>query len=184
MNEQKEERKPANPANFRPTLAFFRANAKGTGCALEMNLIPATGADEGCIMASFANQMTVGDRRGAVPVYPHFDWEHKLVVKLGFDDLCEMLQVFRGERETLGEEEKGLYHRTKDFFTKINLRHLVEPTSCYSFELYRTATNGEESHAHMILKPAEALGLCCAIENSLGVICFGVPKEVRNAAAA
>ena len=80
-----------------------------------------------------------------------------------------------------------------------NLRHIVEPTSCYSLELFRTSRDGQgESRSRFILAPNEALGVSLAIEKSFGVICFGIPmlvphdtskyrretREARNAQAA
>ena len=106
--------------------------------------------------------------------------------------------MFRGECESI-EDGKGLYHRTARFYTRIVLRHMIEPLAGYSLELYRTSNDGkDESNARIILSDAEALGLGLAIENSFGVISFGIPmlvehdttayrreaREARNAAAA
>jgi hypothetical protein len=119
-------------------------------------------------------------------------------VKLDFSDLTRIVQVLRGECESI-EDGKGLYHRTARFYTRIALRHMVEPMAGYSLELYRTSNDGkDESNARIILSDAEALGLGLAIENSFGVISFGIPmlvehdttayrreaREARNAAAA
>lgn len=95
----------------RPKLAFYHANAKGTGCALKLERRPASAEAEGCFMATIANQMTVGDRRAPNPVYPRFDWEGAIAFKLGFSDVCKMLQVLRGECESL-EDGHGVYHRS------------------------------------------------------------------------
>lgn len=199
MNENsRQDAVPAKVGQYRPNLAFYHANVKGTGCAMKLSLHPAHDDTDGCIMMTMANQLTIGDRRGPNPVFPKFDWDGKLTVKLDFSDLTRIVQVFRGERESI-EDGKGLYHRTARFSTRIALRHMVEPESCYSMELYRTSGDGkEESSARIVLSGAEALGLCLAIENSFGVISFGIPmlvehdtsayrrevREARNAAAA
>ena len=190
-----------NPAaalpTYRPSLRFFHANQKGTGCAVSLELHPAHDRVDGSIMAKVANQMTIGDRRGPNPTFPRFDWENAISVKLDFSDLCKMLQVFRGECESL-EGDRGLYHKTARATTRIVLRHLVDPVSGYSFELYRTPTNGEESRTHILFSPWEALGLAEAIAGSMSVISFGIPvviphdtsayeaenREFRNARAA
>lgn len=197
-----------NPANetktvpavgqFRPKLTFYHPNAKGTGCAVEMALHPAHDRTDGSIMMRIANQMTIGDRRGPNPTYPRFDWENTICVKLGFLDLCQFLQVLRGECETINGD-RGALHRSPSGLTRIQLRHLVEPIQGYSLELYKTPANGgEETRAHMLLNPAEALGLCESIAGSLYLVSFGIPmlvphdtsayeaqtKELRNAAAA
>lgn len=183
---------------YRPKLTFFHANMKGTGCALSLELHPAHGETEGSVWACFANQLTVGDRRGPNPTYPRFDWEGRIVVRLCFSDLTQMLQVFRGECESVAEG-KGLFHRSATANTRIVLAHFVSPVAGYSFEVFRTGLDGkDESHAHFVFSPAEALGVAAALESSFGVICFGVPlaierdttayraavKERRNATAA
>ena len=94
--------------------------------------------------------------------------------------LSRIVQVFHGERESLGDG-KGLYHQTARFSTSIVLRHIIEPESCYSFELYRKSRDGkDESSARIVLSDTEAFGLCRAMENSFGVISFGIPMLVEH----
>ena len=182
---------------YRPKLRFYHASARGTGCALQIELHPAHDLTDGSLMMSVANQMTIGNRLGPNPTFPRFDWENKITVKLDFNDLSKMLQVFRGECESL-ENDQGLFHRSPSGMTKIVLRHIVEPVQGYSLELYRTPVQGEEQRAHFMFFPHEALGLAEAIAGSLAVISFGIPtviphdtsayeratKELRNASAA
>ena len=124
--------------------------------------------------------MTIGNRMGPNPTFPRFDWENRICVKLDFNDLCAMLQVFRGECESINGD-LGLYHRTAKATTKIRLRHLVDPVSGYSLELYKTpAGGGEESHAHLLLSPAEALGLCESIAGAMYLVSFGIPMLVPH----
>lgn len=160
--------------SFRPKLSFFHASPRGTGCAMMLELLPAHGLTEGCIMMTLANQLTIGDRRGPNPVYPTFDMENRMVVKLGFLDLAKMLQVFRGECETI-DEDKGLYHRTAKFTSRITLRHVIEVSSGYALDIFRYGGGVEDQHAGIVLSSAEAMGLAKAIEDSLGVLCFGIP---------
>ena len=159
---------------FRPRLSFFHANARGTGCSVQLEVRPAHGITDGSILMTLANQLTVGDRRGPNPVYPTFDRENRIIVKLGFLDVAKMLQVFRGECETI-DDGMGLIHRSAQFNTKIALRHLVEPVSGYMLDVYRSANGREDQHAGFLFSPAEAMGLTKAIEDSLGVLCFGIP---------
>ena len=162
------------PPPLRPRLSFFHANARGTGCAVMLELRPAYGIVEGCIMMTLANQLTVGDRRGPSPVYPTFDMDNRMVVKLGFPDLTKMLQVFRGECESISDGQ-GLFHRAGCGQTRISLRHLVEPIVGYSLDLYRTLPGGQETSSRFFFSPAEALGLTEAVCGSMAVICFGIP---------
>ena len=106
--------------------------------------------------------------------------------------------IFRGECEAI-DEGRGLYHRSPRASTRIVLRHLIEPTPGYSFELYRTQSVGDgENRARILFNPAEALGLCESIAGALYLVSFGIPmliphdtsvylaetKEMRRAVAA
>jgi len=162
---------------YRPKLRFYHANAKGTGCAVAMELHPAHDDTDGSIMVCMSNQATIGDLRGPNPKYPRFDWDGSIFVKLDFSDLCRILQVLRGECESI-DDGRGLYHATATATTKIVFRHIIEPFSGYSFELYRTLRNGGESHAHYVFSPWEALGLAEAIAGSMSVISFGIPMVI------
>lgn len=185
MNETITENKAMNSERLvgsgRPAFSFFHPNAKGTGCALMMELHPAHDLKEGSIMACFMNQKTVGDRRGSKPTYATFDTENKIWVKLDFYDLAKMLQVFRGECESL-EEGKGLFHQSVKYSTHIRLQHQLEVSPGYLLEVYRNVPgrNDADVSARITLAPWEALGLSLAIENSFGVICFGIPKVVAH----
>jgi len=164
---------------YRPQFAIYHPNGKGTGCALKMELHPAHGDVDGCIMMCLAQQKTVGDMRGPTRTFPTFDWENRICVKLDFADLCKFLQVFRGECESI-EDGKGLYHRSMRYTTRIVFRHLIDPVQGYSLEVYRdTVGRPDESRmAHIVLNSWESLGVGISFENSIGLICFGIPKTV------
>ena len=168
---------------FRPRLAIYHANAKGTGCAIKMELRPASGATDGGIFCTFAAQKTVGNRLGPNPTFPTFDWTEAHTVKLAFDDLTKMQQVFRGECESINGDH-GLWHRTASGNTKIILRHLVDPVPGYAFEaFFCPAGGGEERRWLFLLQPSEALGISEVISGSMYLVAFGVP-EVPKAAVA
>ena len=163
---------------YRPSLVFYRANAKGTGSAMKMELHPAHGDTAGCIMMSLASQKTVGDYRGPNPTFPTFDWENPITVKLDFIDLSKMLQVFRGECESI-EDGRGLVHRSPEGLAYIRLAHLIEPIPGYRLDVKLCDGVVIVEQRTIMLAPCEALGLTAAIESSLGVICFGVPGDVQ-----
>lgn len=170
-----------NEVKIAPRLALYHATGRGTGSAATFEVVPATAGDGGAIRLKLARQATVGNRQGPTPSYSRFDWEHALVVKLGFADLCAFLQVFRGERESLADG-RGLLHVSARAQTSIRLSHRVEPAPGYSLEVYRkTLASGEESRAAILLTDSEAVGLCEAIAGSMAVICFGVPVERPSA---
>ncbi len=166
---------------FRYQKVFFKANMKGTGGALKLALHPAHDSTDGSIWATFAKQMTIGDRHGPTPIYPRFDWDNAICVKLNFDDLSKILQVFRGYYESL-EEETGLIHQSPRGRTQIQLRHVTTETdSHYAFAVQRISRNGQTNmSANISLSEYEVLGLTAAIENMLGVICFGIPMVIER----
>ncbi len=160
----------------RPRLEFYHPNAKGTGCAMAMALRPSDSTQNGYVAVSFANQMTVGNSMGANPTFPTFDWENCVDVVLDFDALCAILQVLRGETESI-DGIHGIYHKYKGCCQKIQLRHLIDPVCCYSFEVFEALANGgEEKRVHMLLSPAEALGIYESIAGSMYLITFGIPR--------
>lgn len=162
-----------------PKLALYHPNAKGTGCAIILELYPATKEHEGFILCSFANQMTVGNPMGDNQNYPKFDWENGVVVRLWFDDLTHMLQVLRGETESI-HEGRGIFRKYKECSQRIQLRHVIEPVCGYSFEVFETPANrSDEKSAHMLLSPAESLGLCESIAGSMYLIAFGSPYATK-----
>lgn len=163
---------------YRPKLTFYRANARCTGGALKLEVHPAHDDVDGSIMATFAKQLTVGNRHVTPPVFATFDWENSICVKFDFNDLTKILEVFRGIKESL-EDGKGLFHVSPAGTTKISLRHLVDLDGAYAFDVSRNKLGSLESkNAHIMLSSNEAYGLAIAIEDSLGVICFGIPEVI------
>lgn len=174
-------------AGYRPRLSYYHANAKGTGSAINFELHPAHWASgacvEGSLFVSFAAQKTVGVRNGAETVFPSFDWKNKITFRLIMSDISQMLMVFRGMQESIADG-KGLFHRSARYSTVIKFEHRIEPYPGYVLEVYRKSIDGaDQQHAFISFSPAEALGLSLAIEQSMGVIAFGLP-EVRPRAAA
>ena len=162
------------PVNL-PCLRLYHPNGKGTGCAMVMKLRPADAAQDGFVVVSFANQMTVGNMNCDNPTFPRFDWENKVDVVLDFNDLCAILQVLRGETESIGDG-RGIFHRYKECCQRIQMRHLIDPVCGYSFEVFETSANrSDEKHVHMLLSPAESLGICESIAGSMYFIAFGSP---------
>ena len=159
-----------------PCLRLYHPNGKGTGCAMVMKLRPADAAQDGFVVVSFANQMTVGNPTGDNPTFPKFDWENRVDVVLDFNNLCAILQVLRGETESI-REGRGIFHKYKECCQKIQMRHLIDPVCGYSFDVLETSANGsDEKRMHMLLSRAESLGICESIAGSMYLIAFGVPR--------
>ena len=135
-----------------------------------MKLRPSDSTQDGFIVVSFANQMTVGNPTGDNPTFPRFDWENRVDVVLGFNDLCAILQVLRGETESI-RDGRGIFRKYKECSQRIQLRHVIEPVCGYMFEVFETP----EKRVHMLLSPAESLGICEAIAGSMYLVAFGSP---------
>ena len=141
-----------------------------------MKLRPADATQDGFVVVSFANQMTVGNLTGDNPTFPKFDWENSVDFVLGFDDLCAILQVLRGETESV-REGRGIFHKYNDCCQTIKFSHIVDPVCGYMFDVFEFHTKGgEERRAHMLLSPAESLGICESIAGSMYLIAFGVQR--------
>lgn len=180
MNPTETQKIVQKPTEYRPQLAFYHPNARCTGSAAKFELHPAHDNTSGCIMMSLANQISAASRSNQdSPTFARFDWEHRLVVKLDFIDLSQMLMVFSGKADSMGDQ-KGLFHRSAQAVTRILLRRIVEPVKGYSLDVYRTTNTHEESKSHIFLSDVEALGLLLAIEGVMSVIAFGIPRVIAH----
>jgi hypothetical protein len=165
---------------YRPRLSFYHANSKGTGSAARFEIIPACGERDGVIFMTLAQQKSIaaGSDAQGNRQYATFDWQNRVTVKLNFSDLCQMLLVFRGLATTI-MDGKGLYHDSRNTTTIINLTRQAEPYPGLSLDVSRR--NKVETEAairvRILFNGAEAFGLGTVLEQSLGVLAFGIPKE-------
>ena len=157
-------------------LLMCHANPKGTGSAMRLELHPAHGETDGSIRLVLAPQLTVGNCRKVPMVLPTFDWDNALKVKLDFTDATRVLQVLRGECESI-EEGKGLFHLSESGTLRILFRHLVDPLPGYHLEVERKdRTTGEERRVLFFVSTAEACGLAEAFAAAIPLVAFGVPE--------
>lgn len=158
-----------------PRLQILKSNCKGTGGALNLVLHPAHDLESGRITATLARQTAIANPNAEPPTYAKFDWDDAVGVDLGFDDLTKIIQVFRGECETI-DDGKGIYRRMPDGYMIANLLHVIVPMSGYILKISRSRIAPSDIDTRQIfLAPNEALGICAAIEASMGLVCFGVP---------
>lgn len=148
-----------------PSLRLCHLNMNGTGAALQMSVVPATADRDGGLKVQIAPQQKKVER--AVP--PTFDWEKAVKVTLTFEDTSKLLQVLRGECESL-ENGKGLYHQTAEGVCRIEFRHFIEPVVGYHLAL--SLRDGRE--AGFFMNTAEACGITEAISCVMGKIAFGL----------
>jgi len=166
---------------YRPRLSFYHANGKGTGSAAQFEVIPACGSRDGSVFLTLAQQKSVATGSASQGNRQHatFDWQNRITVKLNFSDLCQMLLVFRGQAATIAEG-KGLYHDSRNTTTIINLTRQTEPHPGLALDVSRKgkAEADPAARVRITLNGAEALGLGVVLEQVLGLLAFGIPKDV------
>ena len=155
-------------------LIFYHPNAGGTGVALQVE--PRVRRREtdrfNCFFMEMAAQKTVSERDGDKRVFPTFDWENKLTVKLEFPDLCEMLLVLEGKQDKVGGQKNGLYHDSEKANTVITFGRIPEKSG-YSFGLSRKDKgSGQLTRLTIGLSEAEAIGLRCILQAGLFFVTF------------
>jgi len=165
----------------RPAYSCCHPNAKGTGCTVCFEMHPAHDFVEGSVFVTFAPQRTVGSCEGGVRRLPSFDWENRITVRLSINEVAELLEVFRGYREKMGDG-KGLFHRTAKADTVITLEHRLEPSPGYLFGVSRKPAEGEQRRMGILISMKEAIVLSEALAGSLVFMAFGVPKVVSRPA--
>ncbi len=167
---------------YRANDAYVHASAKGTGSACRLELQPAHGDTPGCIFLSLAPQKTVASAQGGERVYPTFDWENKIVVKLDRGDLSQILQVLRGMQESI-QDGKGLFHRSARGLTVIKFAHQIDPRPGYLLAVSRKGGDGEVRQCWFVFDVDEAFCLMLTLEQAMLYICLGIPL-VRTPAGA
>lgn len=168
---------PAAPQKpFPPRLVFYHPNAKGTGCAVQFDLHPATADREGVLFAAFANQKSVAsaDRAPGQRQSATFDWTSKINVKLNFSDVCQLLLVLEGRAPSAGNG-KGLFHDTGETSTVIHMSRADEPFPGVAFEVSKKRKNTPDApqRARILFTESESLGLARLFAALLLPLAFG-----------
>ena len=164
---------------IRPRYVCCHPNSKGTGSSVKFELHPAHEYVEGSIFATFASQKTVGVYSGAGKILPTFDWRSSVTVRLTINEIAEMLEVFRGYREKMGDG-KGLFHSCESGNTVITLEHRLEPGPGYLFGVSKKGIDGEVRRICILLSMKEAIVLSEALSSSMLYMAFGIPKIVSR----
>ena len=150
----------------RPAITICHANARGTGTAIRLELYPARLDVEGSIRATIAQQSSTTPAS--------FDWDNAIPVRIGFLELAKILQVFRGQYESINDG-KGLYHRTINGFTVVRLYHRIEPIGGYDLDVSYKSNDGEPVRLIFAMTYDEAFALAEAIDHAMIYVAFGVP---------
>lgn len=148
-------------------LKIYHPNTKGTGACLRV-----THAECGDSTFSVYPQ-----RQSKGMVAPGFNWDDGVLFIADWSDLAKMLMVFRGECESL-EDGRGLSYTHDAGWSKLMLRHVIEPVHCYVLEIYEKR-DGVESRGIFTLSIAEALALSLIFEGVLHhTLIGGVHEQV------
>ena len=166
---------------IRPRYVCCHPNPKGTGVSVKFELHPAHEYVEGSIFATFAPQKTVGVYGEAGKIPPTFDWRNSVSVRLTINEVAEMLEVFRGYREKMGDG-KGLFHCSESGNTVITLEHRLDPGPGYLFGVSRKGVDGELRRMCILLSMKEAIVLSEALSSSMLYMAFGIPKVLARSA--
>ena len=150
----------------RPAITICHANARGTGTALRLELHPARTDSDGSILATIAPQSSTTPAS--------FDWDNAIPVRFDLLDLAKILQVFRGQYESINDG-KGLYHRTINGFTVVRLYHRIEPIGGYVLDVSYKSNDGEPVRLIFSMTYDEAFALAEAIDHAMLYVAFGVP---------
>ena len=151
----------------RPAITICHANARGTGTALRLELHPARTYSDGSILATIAPQ-------NAIKPVASFYWNNSISVRLCLMDLAKILQVFRGNYESI-DDGKGLYHLTINGFTVVRLYHRIEPIGGYVLDVSHKSNDGEPVRLIFLMTYDEAFALAEAIDHAMLYVAFGVP---------
>lgn len=111
-------------------------------------------------------------RRRSTAVKSEFDWNNPLCAFLNFTETAQLLQVFRGECESINEG-KGIYSKNPDGNSIVKLEHRFEPAMCYSLGIAQSI-DGADAQAMFVMNNAEALGICEALSGVMKDIAFGL----------
>ena len=151
----------------RPATTMCHANQKGTGTALRIELHPARTDSDGSILATIAPQ-------NAMKPVASFDWNNSISVRLCLMDLAKILQVFRGQYESI-DDGMGLYHRTVKGCTVFRICHRIEPIGGYVLDVAHKPNDGETVRLVFAMTYDEAFALAEAIDHAMLYVAFGVP---------
>lgn len=139
-------------------------NARGTGAALRMELIPAEKARPGSLHFTIAPQKTQ-------PV--GFGWgKESLEMYLSPVEAAELLMVLRGHTESI-EDGKGIYWRDENTSKVFKACHAIEPLPGYVISITEAEHGGDTRQAQIRLTIVEALALEAAITGGMKELMFG-----------
>lgn len=168
-----------NKPHYHAYDAYFHASPKGTGSACRFELHPAHEDSSGSIFVEMAMQKTVASYQGGAKIFPTFDWENKITLKLSRTDLSQIIQVLRGMRESINDG-KGIFHRSANANTIIKFYHQIEPKPGYMLSASRKTMDGVLKGCWFFFDVDEALTLMLSLEQAMLYVCLGIPEVLKR----
>ena len=155
-------------------LAIYHPNNKGTGAALQLEpRLNRSHTDRyNCFFLDMAAQKSTGETRDGKRVPATFDWEHKLTVKLDFQDICELLAVMEGVQQQAGGKRNGLFHANGSGSTVITFQKNSENGGYYLGLSRKNNTSPDAVRIGTTLNAVEAVGLRNILQTGMFFVLF------------
>ncbi len=162
------------------SVCFYHPNGKGTGSAMRIEpRINRSDEDRyNCFFLELAAQKSTAGPRSAGGEFATFDWDNKIVVKLGFLDVSEILMVLEGKAKQVGGQRNGLYHASAQGNTLISLARQEERQNFFLSLSRKRSGASEPQRVSIALSDAEATGLRCLLQTGLFFVTF--PAALRR----
>ena len=172
--------------NHNRQLIFYHANPKGTGAAVQFELrLNREGEDRyDCFFLEMAHQKTIatpGDRQKGPAT---FDSDGKVIVKLDFMDICELIAVLEGRRPQAGNGQNGIYHGSMGSSTLISFKKNMEGEGFYLGVSKKSKDGTQLFKGHILLSDIEAIGLDCVFRTALFLMAFGTATALAGGQSA
>ena len=153
-------------------LTIYHANAKGTGSALGIELHPAEGSCDGCVLLSLAKQTAI--RKDGNPTTPQFDSVNSIHLCLDPLGVENIIEVAEGCAESINDG-KGIICNFSGGTSTLKFSNVIDPVCGYRLEIEKRF-DGETVKMEIFLSPSEGHMLAHGFKASMGLLLFGENK--------
>lgn len=149
------------------TWRIYHPNSRGTGCAVEMSVIPASGCVEGRLRFRMAREkLLAGNERS-------FDWKEPIEFSLSIIDTSYLIAVLTGRIDCI-EYGKGLLNRSPVHTSVVKFSHQIEPRPGYLLAVTQTPRGTDRLlSAFFVFGEMEAIALTEVLRRALFPMAFG-----------
>ena len=155
-------------------LNIYHANAKGTGSALGIELLPAVGESDGRVILCLASQKSIADRKDGEPIFPQFDHLNSICLSLDPLEVEKIIEVVEGSAESINDG-KGIFHVLAGKVSNFKFSHVIDPVCGYRLEIERRC-DGNTDKVAIFLSSSEGNMLAHGFKASMGLLLFGENK--------